>query len=108
MIRYLAYFLLNYTLELAVARGCLPTYGLKRLAGVFLILNLVTHPLLWFFLNRAFVDYWPRLMVAEVLVFGVEAVLALWLLKSAAVAKSRLILTVIAANLLSFSFTFLV
>lgn len=108
MISYLAYFLLNYALELGVARGCLPTYGWQRLAWVFLILNLVTHPLLWFFLNQAFVDYWTRLMEAEVLVFGVEAVLAVLLLKSVAVAKSRIILTVIAANLLSFSFTFII
>ena len=108
MIGYLGYFTLNYVLELFVARLCLPTLELKRLATVVLILNLATHPLLWIFLSQAFSDYWLKLFVGEVLVFGVEAALGVLLLVKSGIAKTRIVLTVIACNLFSFSFTFIV
>jgi hypothetical protein len=105
---YPGYFALNYVLELLMARLCLPSCGFRRLATVVLILNLVTHPILWLVLSQAFDDYWLKLLVGEVLVFTVEIILGLFLLRRHVASKARIAWTVFACNLFSFSFTFIV
>ena len=107
MLSYLAYFSLNYVLELVVARLCLPGCGLRRVATVVLFLNLVTHPLLWFVVSRAYTDYWRKLLVGEVLVFAVEVFLGVLLLRKDVAAKGRIVFAVVAANSLSFACTFI-
>lgn len=108
MIDYLGYFTLNYALELLVARLCLPACRPKRLVAVMLILNLATHPVLWFTLSQAFDDYWSKLFIGEALVFVVEAILGVLLLGGTAIPRFRIILTILACNLFSFAFTFIV
>ena len=108
MISYLGYFGLNYSVELLVARLGLPACGLKRLVTAIFVLNLATHPLLWFLLGQEFNAYWTKLLVGEVLVCIVEASLGLLLFAATGATTKRIILTVLASNLLSFSFTFIV
>lgn len=105
---YLGYFTLNYILELVVARLCLPSCGWMRLVTVMLILNLVTHPLLWLIVSLSFSDYWSKLLLGEVLAFAVEALLGLLFLGRQIASKKRIILTILACNLFSFMFTFIV
>lgn len=108
MISYFAYFTLNFVLELFVACFCLPNFRFRRLATVLLLLNLATHPALWFVLCHAYNHYWSALLIGEVLVFIVEALLGLQLLDRALASKARILFTVAACNLFSFAFTFII
>ncbi|MEW1864971.1 hypothetical protein OG896_32010 [Streptomyces sp. NBC_00669] len=55
-------------------------YG--RTAAVAVMVNLVTHPVLWWFLSRVPAGgYWPAFTVAEGVVCLVEGALAAWWLR---------------------------
>lgn len=108
MIDYLGYFTLNFIIELLLACLCLPTCKFRRLLIVILTLNLVTHPALCFLLSHAYTDFWPKFLGGEALVFIVEIHLGLLLLGRYVASKARIIMTVLACNLFSFAFTFII
>ncbi|SEG57963.1 hypothetical protein SAMN05216223_106377 [Actinacidiphila yanglinensis] len=54
----------------------------RRTAVAAVMVNLVTHPLLWWFLSRVpSHDYWPAFAVAESVVCLVEGALMAWWLR---------------------------
>jgi hypothetical protein len=108
MLHYLGCFFLTVALELAVVWLMLRPCSVRRLALVVLLLNGVTHPILWVVVGQQFDHYWSSLLVGEVAVFAVETGLGLILFSKLGVPKARAVLVVLAANLLSFSFTFVV
>ena len=109
MTHYLEVFTLNWAVESLVAIAILRPAGARywmRLLTVELILNLATHPLLWFGLPRLSGDYLRNLIAAEALVVSIEIALGIRLLGALA-SRGRLATAIFAANLVTFLLTFL-
>ena len=77
-----------------------------RIVFVELLLNLATHPLLWFSLPLVPGSYGEKLIVGETLVFGAEISLGLWLYRGLG-SGGRIAASVFFANLVTFLLTFL-
>jgi len=101
-------FLLNLAVEFAVV---LVALGFRRPAavlGVVTLLNVLTHPALWFGLPLVRVVWWQKFLVAEAVVLALETSLAAVFLTRFGFRRRQAILAVGAANLVTLSLTFYV
>lgn len=104
---YLFIFTLNLSVEFAIALAILDTRLWKRIFVMELLLNLATHPLLWWVLPRMPGPYLINLCIAETLVVMAEVSLAVLFMR-AHFKRGRIVAAVFAANLATFLMTFLV
>jgi hypothetical protein len=98
-------FLLNLSVEYAILLAILSAKFWKRIFVMALLLNLATHPLLWWILPRIPGTWLINLLIAELFVFGVEIGLGMMFFR-AHYSRARVITAVAAANLATFLMTF--
>lgn len=108
MREFVAAFCLTWAVESATVYPFLRRAGWRRILAVELVLNLATHPLLWFGLLRLPGPYLRNLFVAEALVAAVETSLAVLLYRGLGMSRLRIATAVVVANAVTFLMTFLV
>ncbi len=106
MIRYLFIFTLNYAVELMITAAILGKHW-GRIAATVLVLNLTTHPVLWWLLPKLPGAYLINLLLAETCIAAAETGLGILLLGKK-FKRSRIIGAVLSANLATFLMTFVV
>jgi len=106
MSSYLFVFTLNLAVEYVIALAILDARFWKRIIVMELLLNLATHPLLWWALPKLPGTYLVNLFGAEILVAVVEISLALLFFR-AHFKRARIVAAVLVANLVTFLMTFM-
>lgn len=106
MSSYPLVFLLNLGVEAAVLLALLDVKHWKRILVMALLLNLATHPMLWFLMPELPGPWITKLLIGEVLVFGAEMALGLAFFRSHH-SRARVLTAIGCANLATFLMTFL-
>lgn len=106
MSSYPLVFLLNLGVEAVILLAMLDAKFWRRILVMAFLLNLATHPLLWWLLPMIPGTWLVNLLIAEAIVFGVEASLGMMFFR-AHYSRSRLVTAIVAANLATFLMTFI-
>lgn len=105
---YLVYFIINFFVEYSIIWILLQPIPTIKLTKIVLILNVITHPLLWLLLSNAYQHYWLYLLLGECLVFMTEIYLGMILLREMNFPKKQIAVAIISANLTTLMLTFII
>jgi hypothetical protein len=104
---YLFIFVLNLAVEFVIALAFLHVRFWKRILVMEVLLNIATHPVLWWVLPKLPGPYVVNLCAAEVVVAAMEVSLALLFFR-AHFERARIVAAVLTANVTTFLMTFVV
>lgn len=106
MSSYPIVFFLNLGVEFVILLAILNAKFWKRILVMAFLLNLATHPLLWWLLPKMPGAWLVNLLIAEAIVFGVEVSMGTMFFR-AHYSRTKLATAIVAANLATFLMTFI-